>query len=236
MVKNNLTSSQMTLPVTVGDKASFENFWVGHNSELISALHSCIRKGEPRMLFLYGPEGAGKSHLLYAAMRFAKQEILASSYLSLKDPYASPAMLDCLDVANLVCIDDVHYWATDKDRERALFALFEQVKQNGGQLIVSATQPPPECGFELLDLVSRLSSGLLYPLHALNDKQQFEAIRLRAQQRGLKISDDTVRYLLTRSSRKTTELFSILDEIDRASLVEKRRITIPFLQSLLSNR
>ena len=226
----------MTLPVTVGDKASFENFWVGHNSELATALHTCIRKGEPRMLFFYGPSGAGKSHLLYASMRFAKQEVLASSYLSLKDPYASPAMLETLDVRNLVCLDDVQYWAADTDRERALFALFEQVKQSGGQLIVSATQPPRECGYTLLDLVSRLSSGLVYPLHALSDEQRFEAVRLRAQQRGLKISDDTVRYLLTRSSRNTAELFTILDEIDRASLVEKRRITIPFLQSLLARR
>lgn len=236
MVDRKPTSGQMTLPVIVGDKASFENFWVGHNSELVAALQNSIRKGEPRMLFFYGPVGAGKSHLLYSAIRFAKEEILPASYLSLKDPYVSPAMLESLDVTNLVCIDDAQQWGADNKRERALFVLFEQVKQNGGQLIVSATQPPRECGYELADLVSRLSSGLVYPLHTLSDKQQFEAIRLRAQRRGLKISDDTVRYLLSRSSRSTTELFSILDEIDRASLVEKRRITIPFLQSLLSTR
>ena len=203
---------------------------------MVTALQSCLLKGEPRMLFLYGADGAGKSHLLYAAMRFAKEEILASSYLSLKDKYASPAMLESLDVRNLVCIDDVQHWASNSDYERALFTLFEQVKQGGGQLIVAATHPPRECGYQLTDLVSRLSSGLVYPLHALNDEQQFEAIRLRAQHRGLKISDEAVKYLLTRSSRNTTELFSILDDIDRASLVEKRKVTIPFLQSLLASR
>jgi len=236
VVNKKFSSSQLTLPVTIGDKASFDNFWVGHNSELVTALQSCILKGEPRMLYFYGRGGAGKSHLLYAAMRFAKQEILASSYLSLKDTYASPAMLETLDVKNLVCIDDVQHWAANSEHERALFSLFEQVKQGGGQLIVSANQPPRESGFHLTDLVSRLASGLVYPLHALSDEQQFEAIRLRAQQRGLSISDDTVRYLLSRSSRNTTELFSILDEIDKASLIEKRKITIPFLQSLLLSR
>jgi len=48
----------------------------------------------------------------------------------------------------------------------------------------------------------------------------------------LLISDDTVKFLLKRSSRDNRELFEILDRIDQASLVEKRRITIPFLQSL----
>lgn len=226
----------MALPIAVGDKASFDNYWVGHNTELVAAIQSSIRKGEPRLLYFYGSNGAGKSHLLFAAMRFAKEEILNSSYISLLDRYASPSMLDVVDVHHLVCIDDVQAWAGDSDKERALFTLFEQVKQKGGQLLVSASQPANNSGFGLKDLVSRLSSGLIYAVHGLNEDQQFEAIKLRAHQRGLKISDETVKYLLRRSSRDNTALFTILDEIDRASLIEKRRITIPFLQRMFSQK
>lgn len=230
------STSQMALPLVLGDKASFENYWVGHNSEPVMAIKSCIQKGEPRMLYLYGTGGSGKSHLLFAAMRFAEQEILASNYISLRDAYASPAMFDGIDVQHLVCVDDVHVWAGNEERERALFALFEQVKQNAGQLIVTASQPANRCGFNLTDLVSRLGSGLIYAVQALTDDQQYEAIKLRVSCRGLSINDDTIKYLLTRSSRDTTELFSILDEIDRASLIEKRRITIPFLQDVLARK
>lgn len=226
----------MVLPLGSNDRAGFENFWVGHNSELVTAIQTSIRKGEPHLLYFYGAGGSGKSHLLYAAMRFAREEILPCSYVSLMDSYASPDMLDAVDVHHLVCVDDVHAWAGDNEREQALFALFEKVKSAKGQLLVTANQPPESCNFALRDLVSRLGSGLVYALHGLTDEQQFEAIKLRAHHRGLKISDDTVRYLLSRSSRDSRELFSILDDIDRASLIEKRRITIPFLQVVLRER
>lgn len=223
---------QMALPLAHTDKASFDNFWIGHNTELISAIRASVELGEPKVVYFYGPSGAGKSHLLFAAMRLAKEEIINTSYLSLSDAHVSPQMLEVVDVEHVVCIDNVHAWAGSEERERALFTMFEQIKHAGGQLIVSAVQPPEQSGFLIRDLISRLSSGLIYPLHDLSEDQQLAALKMRANQRGLSISDETVAYLLSRSSRDTGELFAILDRIDQASLVEKRRITIPFLQQL----
>jgi len=232
---NGLTekSSQLALDISIDDKASFENFWVGHNHELATAIETSVRTGDPKLLYFYGPKSAGKSHLLFAAIRLAKEEILASSYVCLSNSRVSESQLEAVDVQHLVCIDDLQAWVANDTAERALFTLLEQIKHAGGQLIVSATQPPEALGFELRDLVSRLSSGLVYPLQTLTEEQQFEALKMRAGQRGLSISEEAVRYLMSRSSRDTGELFELLDNIDRVSLIEKRRITIPFLQTLL---
>jgi len=227
------TTPQMALPIALSDKASFRNFCVGAHGELIESLHSCVQLREPKLVYFYGNSGTGKSHLLFSAIRLAAQEAINTSYLSLADPKVNQQMLAMIDAQHLVCIDDVHAWAGDDDREQALFTLFEQIKHAGGQLLISGLKAPAHCGFELRDLVSRLASGLVYPLHALTEEQQFEALQSRANHRGLVISDDAVRYLLSRSSRDTSELFDILDRIDQASLVEKRKVTIPFLQRLL---
>jgi DnaA family protein len=224
---------QLALPLASNDKASFENYWLGHNTELVAAIESSVNTGEPKVVYYYGPSGSGKSHLLFAAMRLAKSEVINTSYLALSDDYVSADMLAVVDVAHVVCVDDIEAWAGDVDKERALFTLFEQIKHAGGQLIVSATQPPNSSDFVIKDLVSRLSSGLIYALHELNDEQRFEALKMRAKVRGLSISDDAVRYLQSRSSRDTGELFEVLERIDHASLVEQRRVTIPFLQNLL---
>lgn len=227
------TGTQIPLPLNLGDKANFENFWIGHNHELVTAIKSRVLTGEPGVLYYYGPHSSGKSHLLFAAMRLARDEVVNTSYLSLDNPSVTTAMLAAADVEHLVCIDNLEEWAGDEQRERALFTLFEQVRHYRGQLLISASHPPDQCGCKLADLVSRLSSGLVYPLRALTEEQQFEAIRMRAQLRGLSIADDAIKYLLRRSSRDTGELFTTLDTIDRASLIEKRRITIPFLQALI---
>ncbi|MEM7359006.1 MAG: DnaA regulatory inactivator Hda [Pseudomonadota bacterium] len=232
---NNPPAGQIPLPLNLGDKATFENFWVGHNTELVQAIHSSVQTSEPRLIYFYGPGSAGKSHLLFAAMKLAREEIVNTSYLSLSDAKVTPDLLAVVDVAHLVCVDDLQSWGGDRDRERALFTLFEQVRHHGGQLLLTATNPPEKCGFGLADLVSRLASGLVYPLRALTEEQQFEALKMRARNRGLSIADDAVKYLLSRASRDTGELFRLLDDIDRASLIEKRKITIPFLQRVMQS-
>jgi len=233
-------TNQLAFALTGNDKASFENYWAGSSIELVNVIQASAETKEPvsidkpRVIYFYGTSGVGKSHLLFAALRHAKEQNVKTSYLSLSDAYVSRDMLAVIDASNLVCIDDVDAWAGDKEKERALFTMFEQVKHAGGQLLLSATRPPDVAEFVIPDLVSRLSSGLIYPLQELDDDQRFEALKMRAKARGLSISDDTVRYLTSRSSRDTSELFELLDKIDHASLVEQRRVTIPFLQNLLS--
>ena len=223
----------MALPLSHNDKASFDNYWVGNNYELVTALRTMVQVSEPNVLYIYGPSSSGKSHLLFAAMRLAKQDTVKTSYISLNDEHVNVDMLSILDVGNFVFIDNIHAWAGDQEKERALFTLFEQIKHSGGQLVVASSQPPEASGFVIRDLVSRLMSGLIYGLHSLTEEQQLDAIKMRANQRGLLISEDTVKFLLKHSSRDNRELFTILEQIDQASLVEKRRITIPFIQSLL---
>lgn len=227
------SSGQLAFPLAGDDKASFENFWVGDNQELVNALKA---KHWAQITYLYGPNGCGKSHLIYAVMRSATEQGNSTSYLSLKDKHVSPEMLSVVDVDGLVCVDNIEAWAGDTDKERALFTLFEQIKHAGGQLIVSAKQAPEVSGFSIRDLVSRLSSGLIYPMQELTDDQRLQAIKMRANNRGLSIGDDVLKFLVSRMSRDNIELFAFLDKMDKASLAEKRKITIPFLQGLLSSR
>ena len=79
MRANSESGGQIPLALNVGDKATFENYWVGHNSELVTALLAGVRTGDPQIVYFYGPPGAGKSHLLFAAMRLAKDEVINSS-------------------------------------------------------------------------------------------------------------------------------------------------------------
>ncbi len=228
------SSGQLAFPIAGEDKASFENFFIGNNQELVAALSVSAQNIDARVLYFYGPDGSGKSHLMYAVMRAAKQAGTKTSYLSLNDHYVSPEMLTVVDVSGMVCVDNIQEWAGNNEHERALFTLFEQIKHAGGRLIVSAKQAPDASDFGIRDLVSRLSSGLIYPLQELNDEQRLQALKMRADHRGLSINDDVLKFLVSRLSRDNNDLFSFLDKMDKVSLAEKRKITIPFLQGLLS--
>jgi DnaA family protein len=233
MVSTETASGQLALAIAAQDKASFDNFWIGENSELVKSLQAMSDSEGARVTFVYGAPGAGKSHLLFATLRRAEKGGQASSFQPLSNPHVQAEMLEMLDPTQLVCLDDVHLWSGDPVKERAIFALFERIKHADGRLLVTATQPPEQSGFGLRDLVSRLSSGLIYPVHSLSDEQMLSALALRAEQRGLSVTTDVFKYLLSRMSRDTSAIFGLLDDIDRASLAEQRRVTIPFIQQLL---
>ena len=232
---SSVKSGQMAFSISIDDSASFENFYGVQNTELISELQDICTGDSHRVLYFYGPSGSGKSHLLYAATKYTNMSDGPATYISLSDSYVTPAYFEVLDASKLVCLDNIESWVGEDELERALFALFERIKHANGRLIMAANNAPDQIGFQLRDLVSRISSGLIYALSSLSSEQQFDALKMRAEQRGLVISDETLRYLVNRVSRDTGQLFGLLAKIDKVSLVEQRKVTIPFLKSLLDS-
>jgi DnaA family protein len=154
-------------------------------------------------------------------------------YVPLADAVAlEPLLLEGVEEMPLVCLDDVERIAGRAEWEAALFSLVERLRNGGGMLAVGAIAPPDRLGLKLPDLASRLAWGTTYAMQPLNDAQKLEAVRLRAQHRGFEMPEDVARYILSRYPRDLPSLFDLLDRIDRASLTQQRRVTIPFLRDL----
>jgi len=98
---------------------------------------------------------------------------------------------------------------------------------------VSASAAPTQIDIQLPDLVTRLSWGVSYQLQSLSDDGKRIALQQRATQRGLQLPDDVVQFVLRRSLRDMNSLFELLDKLDVASLVEQRKLTIPFVKQYL---
>ncbi|HEX20308.1 MAG TPA: hypothetical protein ENG78_05760 [Acidiferrobacteraceae bacterium] len=86
--------------------------------------------------------------------------------------------------------------------------------------------------FGLPDLLSRLRAGLVYQMTSLDDEGKYAALRLRAANRGIEITDDVSEYLLRRYPRDMKILFALLERIDQTSLQRKRRVTIPLIREM----
>ncbi|MCR4300758.1 MAG: DnaA regulatory inactivator Hda [Sulfuricaulis sp.] len=232
-------SHQLSLNLRLKDGSSFSNFLAGPNREVLEQLRASVvmaanqASAAATMLYLWGPEGSGKSHLLQAACRLAQELGLAPVYVPLADVVElSPALLEDVEAASLVCLDDVERTANRLDWEAALFTLAERLRAAGGVLAVAANAPPDRIGLRLPDLVSRLAWGATYAMQPLSDAEKLEAVRLRARLRGFDMPEDVARYILNRYPRDLRTLFDLLDRIDQASLAEQRRVTIPFLRDL----
>lgn len=186
----------------------------------------------PTVMHLFGGCGCGKTHLMYSGIRIARECFQAVNYLPMGKQEIGVTALEQVNGVGFVAIDDIDAIAGRGDAERALFQLFERVRDRSGHLVTTAQQAPHHLGLTLPDLVSRLQSGETYRIAPLTDGQKRNALQLRAAGRGMTLSSEVADYVLRRYPRDTHALFALLDRIDEASLTAQRRITIPFLQEL----
>jgi len=220
---------QLTLGISLRDDATFDNFFSGHNEQIIYSL----KNQEEAYVFLFGSAGTGKSHILQAACHLLGQKGLPVAYLPFSEKGLMPAMLDGLENMSLIALDDIQYVAGNDEWERALFNLYNRAREKGANILVSSGEPLNSLNIKLPDLKSRLSWGPIFQLDSLNDSEKQKALQQRAKLRGLELDDEVVTYLLKRSPRDMNSLFQIFEKLDQASMVEKRKLTIPFIKKYL---
>lgn len=221
---------QLALSFPVTEQYTFQTFldepW---NTELITRLRSPLEDKGP--LVIWGARGSGRTHLLQALCH-EHDDAVYVPLASMMEDYP-PAILEGLESISLICIDDLDRLSPRRDWQEAVFALFNSVREHGGCLVMTADNPPRQLSLALEDLRSRLSWGSIYQLHPLSEAGKSEVLRMRAEQRGIELGEDIRRYILQRSRRDIHALLGVLDTLDQLSLVEKRRITIPFVRGIM---
>lgn len=228
-----LEHNQLPLNIRLSDDACFSSFYTTDNHlQLMSSLQAFLKQEDALLFYLWGGSGVGKSHLLQACC-VEKADSGPVSYVDLADKdELTLAVFEGLEQQSMVCFDNVDTLAGNQAWEEALFHAYNRIQQNKGLIIVSASASPRGVLFQLKDLQSRLSSGITYSIQELDDAEKISAIQLRASIRGLEISDEVGRYLLSRYPRNLRVLFELLEQLDELSLVAQRKLTIPFVKTV----
>lgn len=225
----------MTLGVKLRDDARFDNFHGDRNAGAAGRLEAiCRQVASVPVVVVCGDADTGKSHLLQAACHFMENHGESAICVSIREllPFG-PEALSGLENQALICLDDVDLIAGRADWEEAVFHLYNRVLDNNHLLLVSLSEVPGSVPFVLPDLVSRLTHGLLLQLGIYRDDDRLRILMARAEQRGLVMGDDVAGFILRRAPRRLGDLLGILDRLDENSLQAQRRLTIPFVKSVM---
>lgn len=213
---------------------TFADFFSGSNQEILDHLKNTVFGDGETYVFLWGESGLGKTHLLQACCDEAYKLGLGVFYFDCAVGTAlSPELFDGLETYELLCLDNVQALCGHLELETALFNFFNRQRDQLHRLIVSANQNPKLLGFRLPDLQTRLNWGLSLKLNALSDDDKINALSLKAQRLGLEIPLQSAKFLLTHYDRSLSVLWPALDQLDKASLANQRKLTIPFLKEVL---
>lgn len=216
---------QMLLDLKLEQTPTLDNFVVGTNAELIERLRAL---GDPRgteALYIWGGPGCGKSHLLAATAAAVEGQ---RPRLHLHGSAAGAEL--ALDPGTLLVIDDIEELGAEA--QIALFRSFNTARFLGLALLLAGREPPMRLGLRE-DLRTRIGQSLIYQIHSLSDEQKAAALRQHAIERGMLMDPGVVHYLLRHGRRDLPSLMAMLNNLDRASLEQKRPPTVPLLRELM---
>lgn len=159
-----------------------------------------------RTLVLTGPPASGKTHLLRIW-----QQTMAENPLAL-------------------AVDDVGQ--LDMAAQQALFHSYNRLREQGGALLVTSTQPLPQLAL-LADLASRLAAAPQVALDAPDDADIRQLLLKWAADRQMHLTPPVVDYLLARVERSLPHLGALVAALDNLSREEKRAITVPLARRVI---
>ena len=218
---------QLALDIRTELPLSFATFVPGANAELLARLRAIAAPKSFESIYVWGPQGSGRTHLLCAAREAALDAGRPVSFAA-----GAEAGDDLrLPRGGLLIVDDVE--ALNEPGQIALFRAFNTARLIGMAILLSGAAPPAQLALRE-DLRTRVGSALVFEVRPLSDEDKARTLERHAAGRGIELAGEVIDYLLSRGRRDLPSLLAVLDALDRASLEKKRHITVPLLKEVLA--
>lgn len=217
---------QLLLDIRPEQVPSLDNFVVGDNAELLAHLKSLSDSDVFDQIYLWGPPGSGRSHLLRGVLAQAEARARPVQWVDaalLGDALAAPP-------GSLLIVDDVE--ALSAAAQITLFRTFNAARLTGLALLLAGSEPPLRLALRE-DLRTRIGATLVYEVKPLSDRDKAAALAQHAEARGMSVDTALIDYLLHHGRRDLLSLLAVLDLLDLASLEQKRPLTLPLLREVL---
>ncbi len=227
-------SRQLLLEIVPTQSPSLDNTVVGANA---AALEAARTLSPGRALYLWGPPGCGRSHLLRAMIKDKKARLIDIATAP-EEMMALATLSADLNRTETIAVDDIQEMTAQQ--QAAVFALYNRWRELAAtdqafRLVVTGDRAPMMMSLRE-DLRTRLGWDLVFRLEPLSDAEKFEALSAYALNRGLPLSEDVLDWMLTHYTRDIRQLFALVDALDRYSLSKHRNVTVPLVRQMLTDR
>lgn len=200
--------------------------------------------GQPNSLVLYGPPGAGKTHLLSAmgaivreregdgaalyldCARLAERVLTTETYAEIK------RFMEKYEKAAYLALDNLNLAARPQEAEDQVFHLYNAVVQGGGRFAAAVGAPPARWMFSD-QLSTRLLWGQVLSVAPVGDDRMPQVLVKMASDMSMSLPEEAARWLLTRLPRDPGSLREALSRVDHYSLTRGRKVSINLIKEAL---
>ena len=216
---------QVPLALRPEPQMTFEDFLAGPDAVALEHLRQAVPPRAP--VYLWGPGGCGKTHLLHALARACAAAGLGVAWFD-----AAPTAAAVLAPGTaLLLVDDVH--ALGPAAQQRLFAGLIEAQGQGCTWAAAGDAPPVDLPLRE-DLRTRIAWGHVFALQGLDDAGTRLVLLREAARRGIALGDEVLTWLLHRFARDLGSLMPLLDRLDDYALAQSRAVTVPLLRQMLA--
>ncbi len=228
---------------------TFENFIVGSSNKFAHA--ACLAVADRpaqayNPLFIYGPSGLGKTHLLYAITNELKKKIGNIRVIYIKGEDFTNQMIDSLSrqamnefrdkyrSCDVLLIDDIQFIAGKTSTQEEFFHTFNALHEAGKQIIMTSDRPPREIKTLEDRLKTRFEWGLIADVQPPDMELRTAIIKKKADQVNVSIPDDVLTFLAENLRSNIRQIEGAIKKLGAKSFLTGRNITMELARSCIS--
>ena len=213
----------------INERYSFDNFIIGDSNNFAQAAGRAVAdspgKTNYNPLIIYGRTGLGKTHLIQAignlAMQknpatkvyYASSETFTSHFITAIQQNKISQFSSFYRSCDILLLDDIQFFSNKGKTQEEFFHTFNDLHQNGKQIILTSDRPINELNALEERLISRFKWGLVVDVQPPDFETRLAILRNKCDESELAIPGDILEYLAVNLMDNVRELEGALTKI-----------------------
>ncbi len=247
--RKNATLPSGAIPQNYKFEYTFENFIVGNSNKFAHAACTAVadRPAENyNPLFIYGPSGLGKTHLLSAIVNQITKKNPSTRVIYIKGDDFTNQMIEALAKqemykfhdkyrsCDILLIDDIQFIAGKTSTQEEFFHTFNALYEDGKQIILTSDRPPKDIPMLEDRLKTRFEWGLIADIQPPDIELRIAIIRKKAEQVSIILPDDVLTFLAENLRSNIRQIEGAIKKISAMSFLSGQGITMEIARSCLA--
>jgi chromosomal replication initiator protein len=240
-------------PMTVGGlnpKYLFDTFVIGKNNELAHAASLAVAKnpgGQYNPLFIYGGVGLGKTHLMHAVGHKLLSDKPGSKILYVTSEKFTNDYIDAIQQkrmdefkhryrnTDMLLVDDIQFIAGKESTQEEFFHTFNELRDKGKQIILTADRLPKDIPAIEQRLVSRFEWGMVADIQAPDLETRMAILRTKVSKKGISLSEEILYYIAENIVSNIRELEGALNRLLVSQQMSNKPLTLDDAKQILAS-
>ncbi len=236
---------------TLNLRYTFDQFVIGSSNRFAHAAALSVAESPGRSynpLFIYGPAGLGKTHLLHAIghhvrtvfrnkrVRYVSTESFMNEFVDAIRAKTMPSFKRRYRDLDVLLIDDIQFLERTQELQEEFFHTFNQLHGEGGQIVISSDRAPKSIASLEDRLRTRFEWGLITDIQPPEFETRLAILRKKAEAEHLGgIPPEVLAFIATNISDNIRELEGALIRVAAYSSLNRAKLSEEIAQKVLAD-